>query len=123
DTLCIDQPNVLERNQQVALMGRVYPRASEVLIWLGPASRNLTRAMTFLKDTDFVPYRWPENCPSTILKDIPFEGMKELTKHPYWTRAVTFYDISVLCKMYEAPWLLAQYHQTHVIGEQELPSG
>ncbi|KAF2629617.1 hypothetical protein BU25DRAFT_270758 [Macroventuria anomochaeta] len=30
---------------------------------------------------------------------------------------------SVPCKMYEPPWVLAQYHQAYVTGGRELPSG
>jgi hypothetical protein len=35
DAICIDQTNILERNQQVAQMGEIYSSASSVLIWLG----------------------------------------------------------------------------------------
>ena len=35
DALCIDQRNILERNHQVRLMGRIYETAVKVVIWLG----------------------------------------------------------------------------------------
>ncbi|KIM96056.1 hypothetical protein OIDMADRAFT_132965, partial [Oidiodendron maius Zn] len=35
DALCIDQRNILERNHQVRLMGRIYETAVKVIIWLG----------------------------------------------------------------------------------------
>jgi hypothetical protein len=35
DALCINQDDLKERSQQVAIMGSVYSRASGVLIWLG----------------------------------------------------------------------------------------
>lgn len=35
DALCIDQRNILERNHQVRLMGRIYETAVQVIIWLG----------------------------------------------------------------------------------------
>ncbi|KAK5697150.1 hypothetical protein LTR97_007285 [Elasticomyces elasticus] len=35
DTLCIDQQNVDERNNQVAMMGCIYARARAVLLWIG----------------------------------------------------------------------------------------
>ena len=35
DAICIDQSNVSERNAQVALMGEIYSKAQEVLIYLG----------------------------------------------------------------------------------------
>lgn len=38
DQICIDQQNIPERNAQVAAMKDVYGGASQVLIWLGPAT-------------------------------------------------------------------------------------
>jgi hypothetical protein len=38
DALCIDQNNILERNQQVQLMAQLYATATETIIWLGPAA-------------------------------------------------------------------------------------
>ena len=35
DSICINQSDIQERNQQVQLMGQIYRRASTVLIWLG----------------------------------------------------------------------------------------
>lgn len=35
DALCINQPNITERNQQVAMMGRIYRQSEGVVIWLG----------------------------------------------------------------------------------------
>ena len=37
DALCINQDDVQERNHQVRLMGNIYKRADEVLMWLGEA--------------------------------------------------------------------------------------
>lgn len=36
DAICIDQINVLERNAQVANMGRIYSQCSRVVLYLGP---------------------------------------------------------------------------------------
>ncbi len=35
DQICINQDDVDERNKQVALMGRIYSKARNVIIWLG----------------------------------------------------------------------------------------
>lgn len=35
DALSIDQSNIVEKGHQVKLMGGIYSRASEVIIWLG----------------------------------------------------------------------------------------
>lgn len=45
DALCINQNNVLERNHQVAQMGRIYGHAEIVLAWLGPADNTSSSAM------------------------------------------------------------------------------
>jgi hypothetical protein len=36
DAICINQFDTQERNHQVAMMGKIYATASQVLVWLGP---------------------------------------------------------------------------------------
>jgi hypothetical protein len=50
DQICIDQENELERNQQVARMGSVFPQAEQVLAWLGPEADGSHAAMQYLVD-------------------------------------------------------------------------
>ncbi|KAK0644447.1 heterokaryon incompatibility protein-domain-containing protein [Cercophora newfieldiana] len=38
DQICINQSDIPEKNTQVALMGKIYAAASQVLVWLGPAA-------------------------------------------------------------------------------------
>ncbi|KAI0172455.1 HET-domain-containing protein [Hypoxylon sp. FL1284] len=45
DAVCINQADEQERNSQVALMGHVYRRAEQVLIWLGPEADGSKAAM------------------------------------------------------------------------------
>ncbi|KAK4665340.1 hypothetical protein QC763_0061400 [Podospora pseudopauciseta] len=45
DQLCIDQSNPAEKSAQVSLMGKIYSAASQVLVWLGPASHNSDSVM------------------------------------------------------------------------------
>ncbi|KAH8654655.1 heterokaryon incompatibility protein-domain-containing protein, partial [Tricladium varicosporioides] len=45
DAICIDQNNLEERSQQVALMGEIYGKAENVLVWLGPATEDSDLAM------------------------------------------------------------------------------
>ncbi|ERF72755.1 hypothetical protein EPUS_04808 [Endocarpon pusillum Z07020] len=40
DAICIDQSNEVEKTHQVSLMRDIYRKATRVVIWLGPASRN-----------------------------------------------------------------------------------
>jgi len=49
DALCINQADTYERNAQVQLMNRIYPSASEVIIWLGSADEDEIRAINTVK--------------------------------------------------------------------------
>jgi hypothetical protein len=42
DSVCIDQSAILERNQQVTLMGDVYKLASRTIIWLGKSEKDMS---------------------------------------------------------------------------------
>lgn len=42
DIICINQSDMHEKGQQVALMGRIYRTATEVFVWLGPQIRSIT---------------------------------------------------------------------------------
>ena len=50
DSLCIDQSNGIERNQQVSHMGRIYRNAQRVLVWLGEHSNDSEQAIQFVKN-------------------------------------------------------------------------
>jgi hypothetical protein len=45
DSICIDQTSHAERNQQVALMGEIYKRAEQVVVWLGEGNPETELAM------------------------------------------------------------------------------
>ncbi|KAI6892469.1 hypothetical protein KC355_g20976, partial [Hortaea werneckii] len=44
DAICINQSDVAERNQQVAMMSDVYRNSSQTLVWLGDADANTAAA-------------------------------------------------------------------------------
>lgn len=45
DAICINQEDDLEKSHQVHMMGKIYDRAVEVLVWLGPAKDDSDTAM------------------------------------------------------------------------------
>ncbi|KAK4203214.1 heterokaryon incompatibility protein [Triangularia verruculosa] len=45
DQVCINQPDDEERSSQVSLMGHIYSRAEEVLVWLGPEADDSNEVM------------------------------------------------------------------------------
>ncbi|EQB43487.1 hypothetical protein CGLO_17840 [Colletotrichum gloeosporioides Cg-14] len=61
DVLCIDQENVQERNQQVRRMSDIYSSATQVVVWLGPATLMGFEAMAIIQkyaaDSEL---HWPE---------------------------------------------------------------
>ncbi|POS70143.1 hypothetical protein DHEL01_v211464 [Diaporthe helianthi] len=45
DAICIDQESLEEREEQVAIMSRIYENASRVVVWLGNGSEDSDLAM------------------------------------------------------------------------------
>ncbi|EPE33450.1 hypothetical protein GLAREA_06463 [Glarea lozoyensis ATCC 20868] len=50
DAICIDQENVLERNDQVMQMGHIYSTAKNVIIWLGHEDGPTKRAFQTIEE-------------------------------------------------------------------------
>ncbi|KAK8023849.1 hypothetical protein PG993_011915 [Apiospora rasikravindrae] len=50
DALCINQSNISERNQQVGIMGDIYRRANQVLVWLGEAADDSHLVFTRIRE-------------------------------------------------------------------------
>lgn len=48
DAICINQNDILERNEQVSRMGDVYQFAERVVVWLGPESADSSSALSTL---------------------------------------------------------------------------
>lgn len=87
DAICIDQSQVEERNHQVAMMGEIYSRAQEVLVWLGrstPLIAELLHDMHSLKIDGKRKLDWKAiddhewGCKQT--------GLEELCEIEYWER-------------------------------------
>jgi hypothetical protein len=56
DAICINQEDTTEKEQQIPLMGDIYSKADSVFIWLGDATRETDRAMTWLQSSGFQEY-------------------------------------------------------------------
>jgi Heterokaryon incompatibility protein (HET) len=100
DALCIDQRNVEEKNHQVAVMGSIYGRADEVLVWLGCEAdfHHGTRisaavdALTLMNDDK------SSQDPSQVL-DRNHEGLLALFQLPYWQRLWIVQEICLASKI------------------------
>ncbi|XPS72106.1 hypothetical protein M3J07_004264 [Ascochyta lentis] len=69
DAICINQPDVGERNHQVQMMARIYKSAQEVIAWLGERENNSDEAMGLLR-------RW-----GSALASSGINGYKECTRY------------------------------------------
>lgn len=78
DALCINQDDVLERNQQVQMMDKIYSSADDVIVWLGPER----------PDSHFILDRiWTSNFPATEAEALPvLKALKRLCRRPWFGR-------------------------------------
>lgn len=95
DQICIDQRNLEERNDQVAIMGEIYARAQDCLVWLGEGTqptRNIIREMIEIAGSGTRDYRLVRELPSRDLrveewiqgrKDSVTDAMIELFSFPW----------------------------------------
>ena len=94
DALCINQKNVLERNQQVSLMGAIYRGAQEVLAWLGEIDAETSKVLSMIETLggDLMLHWDPELSPAIseeMLSASQFLGLCSLLGRPWWTRVWT----------------------------------
>ena len=57
DALCINQQDLVERGEQVMLMGQIYREARFVAIWLGEHDDHVSELFKFFKRMDMLPMR------------------------------------------------------------------
>jgi hypothetical protein len=54
DAVCINQDDVIEKQHQIRLMGRVYSDAENVIIWLGKGTPDTDELARIMNETDFL---------------------------------------------------------------------
>ncbi|RMJ17817.1 hypothetical protein CDV36_002500 [Fusarium kuroshium] len=114
DAICIDQSNVMERGHQVSQMGSIYKKASNVIVWLGPVSKDAGLLMSTLKSLQlkvspqpfqqwqFRDDRWRDAWEELHGGDIsgePFHlqlinGLKKLTAQSWFTRVWILQEVA-----------------------------
>lgn len=109
DSICINQHNMTERNEQGAQMGRIYSQARCVAIWLGDASETSKAAMQLLNDCHKL------KRDNEIIRRVVNDGtggraLTELLQRRYWNRMWVFQEIvlsqsaMVYCGNLSARW-------------------
>lgn len=110
DAVCINQQDLAERSAQVAIMGKIYSRASRVTVWLGVADRSTKTAFDFIHDVaSRVPKEvetWDDNKTDQYLSS---SGFWDRIGRPKWTAA----ERHALVRLYLRNW----FTRTWVIQE------
>ncbi|KAL2063634.1 hypothetical protein VTL71DRAFT_5439 [Oculimacula yallundae] len=105
DAICINQQDIPERNNQVAMMGKIYETAYDVLVWLGEATDDSDMLFDYLPTIP--PARQKSVSGSMEIINIAFRA---LCSRPYWRRVwiiqevFTASHILVLCGSRRVSW-------------------
>ena len=118
DAICINQNDVMERNQQVQIMSYIYSQAELVLAWLGSGNEEMCLALRSFETiaqevkemaTDDLSFEWIEDHPSLCVED---DQSDEGIGNKCWTAMWHFFDLSY--------WHRVWTFQEIVLGEEIL---
>lgn len=117
DAICINQDDIAERGQQVALMRDIYQQASMVLIWLGDAIERTEEAFDTLRKLedvfdgiprDLLPADWAQRVPFghyKAPKDIRGgQKLTELAEGASWPAVLDIFQRSYFTRV----WILQE---------------
>lgn len=62
DSICINQHDIQEKENQISLMGQVYLKAKNVYVWLGKGNEKTRRAMAYLSEPPLLNYILLSSC-------------------------------------------------------------
>lgn len=89
DQICINQEDAVEKSHQVARMGDIYRKATDVVIFLGPPTAPLTFFMDALANKRLIDLQDEAlNEPGSILQ-LAVEAVCAFCSNPWWTRLWT----------------------------------
>lgn len=86
DALCINQSDLAERSQQVALMGRIYAKANRVHVWLGDDDKHVQLAMHNIATKDWGAVRQTVPRDERTPLDEDLATIFPFWKCQYWSR-------------------------------------
>ncbi|KAK7756188.1 hypothetical protein SLS62_001781 [Diatrype stigma] len=107
DAICIDQSNVDERSAQVSMMGEVYRRAKNVLVWLGPPDAHSKVAMDYARTLDHAAlvkeYMAVVEAPGDVLMESAFQSKTYFFDEPDQTESFKECAFAIL-RFLQRPW-------------------
>jgi hypothetical protein len=103
DSICINQQDPLDKNQQVPLLAEIYQRATRTLAWLGdsPLAENAVLQLRRLRQVEVDKQVREEAC--RVMKQNVFDAnssqkwraVSEFLSHQYWTRVWIIQELAV----------------------------
>jgi len=115
DALSINQSDTRERNHQVELMGMIYRRAANVLIWLGMTDHLIAYAVEEINNSSHEAYMGTE----PVWNDTVYSAIIELCQKSYWNRVWVQQEVFLGGKIYIIPsWggFLSYQRFDHILG-------
>jgi hypothetical protein len=95
DQLCIDQNNLVERNEQVKRMRDIYGRARAVIVWLGQEEKTDEIAVRTMRHLCWNPcVKAPLQLPAGLLVD-GWHALFAFVRKPYWNRAWIIQELAM----------------------------
>ncbi|KAK6206173.1 hypothetical protein QIS74_13592 [Colletotrichum tabaci] len=101
DSICIDQQNLEERNQQVRLMQQIYRRAQRAIVWLGEKSHDSDEAIEFIRLLDRVNLQGHSDAGIRPVLDryrnhhTQWAALKNFFLRKWWTRIWTIQEFVI----------------------------
>lgn len=139
DQLVINQQNTEERNHQVQLMAEIYSKATEVLIWLGPAQDSDDWAIDYIANPQYNGYienaLYQKYTRQSLMNSMPqealmpppeplFSGICSFIEKPYWKRLWVVQEVFIaksriiLCGDHQLSWK-AFHAFTYLLGHPQ----
>lgn len=99
DAVCINQKDMLERREQVIIMGKIYRRADNVIIWLGKSTEYSSYGMEALANFSRGPLSNGGTSWSTGPPTLWREGLCEIMQNEYFTRIWVVQEVALARKV------------------------
>ncbi|KAK0929066.1 hypothetical protein LTS16_001935 [Friedmanniomyces endolithicus] len=111
DAICINQRDIMERNQQVAIMLDIYSAATSVFAWLGPETQSTAVGMLVLKHLLEVNPGAGGRTPWELLPaDLLVAGVADIAQRDYFKRmwvvqeAAVAAEVVLACGSHSISW-------------------
>ncbi|KAK5697358.1 hypothetical protein LTR97_007496 [Elasticomyces elasticus] len=99
DAICINQSNLLERNEQVGIMVDIFTAASRAFAWLGPETENTAVGMAVLRHM-LMERPGEKEAPWAVLPaDIILPGITDIALRPYFKRMWVVQEASLAAEV------------------------